>query len=225
MATFKASEAENYGGRTGGSGFFSIDTNHGTKKIRIMYDSIDDVEGMSVHKVKVNGKDRYVNCLRNYDDPLDKCPFCRDKVTLQARLFIPIYNVTDDEVQVWDRGKQMFQKMSSLCSRFAEEQPLVSTLFDVERVGEPNDKKTTYEFYNVKTDNTTFDDLPELPKVLGGIVLDKTAEDMEEYLRTKEFPSDDEDDSYEEERPRRRSSSEERTSSSRRTPSRREERF
>lgn len=216
MATFKASEADNYGSQ-GNSGFFSIDTNRGKKKIRIMYDSVDDINAMSVHKVKVNGKDRYVNCLRAYDDPLDKCPFC-GKHPLQVRLFIPIYDIESDTVQIWDRGRTMIPKMTSIAENYAEEQPLVSTIFEVQRIGEPGDKNTTYEFFSKKTDDTTFDDLPELPKILGGLVLDKTAEEMEVYNRTDEFPSSEEPDN--EEPVRRRSSQ-----IARRTPSRREERF
>lgn len=203
MARFRADEADNYGGQ-GGGGFFSIPDDKGVKQVRIMYNKIDDVEGMSVHKVKIGDKDRYVNCLRNYNDPVDVCPFCADGKKVQARLFIPVYNIEEDAVQIWDRGKNMFQKITSLCNRYANKDNLVNNIFEVERNGKPKDMKTTYEFYSIDVDDTELDDLPEVPKVLGGLVLDKTAEDMEYFLDEGEFPPTEDDDTEEEEEPVRR---------------------
>lgn len=224
MARFRAEEANNYGGQ-GGGGFFSIANDREVKQVRFMYDTADDVEGMSVHKVTVGDKDRYVNCLRAYNEPVDTCPFCREHKPVQARLFIPVYNIEEDAVQIWDRGKTMFAKMSSLCSRYATKDNLVSTIFEVERNGKLNDQKTTYEIYKVDTDNTQLADLPEAPTILGGLVLDKTAEDMEYYLEEGSFPpEEDEDNSNAGTVSRRRSDSGRGGRAETRTPSRQAER-
>lgn len=195
MARFRADEADNYGGQ-GGGGFFSIQNDKEVKQVRFMYDKVEDIEGMSVHKIKLDDKDRYVNCLREYNQPVDDCPFCREKIPVQARLFIPVYNMDEDTVQIWDRGKTMFAKMTSLCSRYATKCNLVNNVFEIERNGKPKDTKTTYEIFQVDRDDTELADLGEIPTVLGGIVLDKTAEDMEYFLEADEFPptSDDSDD-------------------------------
>lgn len=221
MARFRAEEADHYGGQ-GGTGFFSIANDKEVKSVRFMYETTDDIEGTSVHKVKVNGKDRYVNCLREYNQPVDDCPFCRENKPVQARLFIPVYNIDEDAVQIWDRGKTMFQKMMSVCSRYASKGDIVNNVFEIERNGKPKDKETTYEIYQVDRDDTKLEDLPDLPNILGGFVLDKSAEDMEYYLETEEFPPEEDE---EEEAPVRRRSERttERNSSSaqrRRTPSR-----
>ena len=147
----------------------------------------------------------------------------------QVKLFIPLYNIDEDQVQTWDRGKKMFEKMSSLCSRYASKDNLVQHVFEIERHGKPKDTATTYEIYEVEKDDTQLEDFEDMPKILGGLVLDKTAEDMEYYLEEGQFPPTDEED----EKPRRRGSSrrqeedseeeEERPArrSERRTPSRR----
>lgn len=194
MARFIADDANKYGGQ-GGRGFFSIKKNHGTKQVRFMYNKVEDVEGMSVHKINIDGKDRYVNCLREYNDPISACPFCADSSIkkAEARLFVPIYSIDDDEVQIWDRGKTWFQKITSLCSRYGSKDNLVNHIFEIERNGEPNDMKTTYEIYPVDKDDTELSDLPEVTEVLGGFVLDKTAEDMNYYLEEGEFPPTDDD--------------------------------
>lgn len=221
MARFRADQADNYGGQ-GGGGFFSIANDKEVKQVRFMYDNVNDIEGMSVHKVPVGDKERYVNCLREYNDPIDNCPFCREKKPVQARLFIPVYNIDEDAVQIWDRGKTMFQKMTSLCSRYATKNNLVNNIFEVERNGKPKDTKTTYEIFQVDKDDTEISDLGEMPKILGGVVMDKSYDDMEYYLEEGEFPPD---DGEEDEKPTRRNSKNSRDSktsekrgSERRTP-------
>ena len=219
MARFRAEEVENYGGQ-GGGGFFNISKDKEVKRVRFMYNNADDIEGMSVHKVEVDGKKRYVNCLREYKDSVDVCPFCREKKAIQARLFIPVYNIDEDAIQIWDRGKTMFQKISSVCSRYANKNTnLVNNIFEIERNGKPKDTNTTYEIYNVDKDDTEIDDLGELPKILGGLVLDKSADDMEYYLEEGEFPPDDSEDAEDERPVRRRDSREsDRRDTGRRTP-------
>lgn len=184
MARFKYDEVDHYGGQ-GGAGYFRLKDDGDIARVRFMYDSIEDVEGFAVHEIEIDGRKRYVNCLRNYNDPIDACPFCREHKAQQAKLFIPLYNIDEDKVQIWERGKKYFQKMSSLCARYNN---LVSHTFEIERNGRAGDQKTTYEVYEVGKDATTLEDLPETPDVLGGIVLDKTAEDMEVYLETGSFP-------------------------------------
>ncbi len=218
MAVFKAGEENNYGGQ-GGAGFFGIAEDKGVKRVRLMYNNAEDVEGMSVHKIKLDDKDRYVNCLRNYNDPVDVCPFCKAGYKVQARLFIPVYNIDEDAAQIWDRGKQTFPKITSLCARYASKGNLVNHVFEIERNGKPKDMKTTYEFYEVDSDDTELEDLPEIPSILGGLVLDKTADDMEYYLQEKEFPPA--DDEQEDEEPVRRRSTREESRAESRTASRR----
>lgn len=219
MARFKAGEEEHYGGQ-GGTGFFTISNDKEVKRVRFMYNNVDDIEGYAVHRVEIgDGKFRYVNCLRDYNDAKDMCPFCRENMFTQARLIIPVYNIDEDAVQLWDRGKTFFQKMTSLCSRYASgKDTLVSHIFEVERNGKPKDMKTTYEIYEVDQDDTTLNDLPEVPDILGGFVLDKTADDMEYYLEEGEFPPEDNDEEPVRRRSESRSSS---RSSSDRTTTRR----
>lgn len=224
MARFNASESSNYGGQ-GGGGFFGISEDKGIKKVRFLYNNEEDIEGFSVHKVEVDGKERYVNCLRSYKDPIDACPFCREHIKTQVKLFVPVYNIDEDAVQIWDRGKKMFEKMSSLCSRYASKDNLVNHIFEVERHGKPKDTATTYEIYEVEKDDTELEDFEDIPNILGGLVMDKSADDMEYFLESKEFPPEDEEDV----KPRRRGSSRrddteeeaEEEKPSRRTPQRR----
>lgn len=192
MGRFRADEADNYGG-SGGGGYFSLKDDGDTARVRFAYNSIDDLEGYAVHEVEIDGRKRYVNCLRDYNSPIDDCPFCRERNRQVAKLFVPVYNIDEDKMQVWERGKKYFAKMTSLISRYSNaDTPFCGQVFDVERHGKKGDTSTQYEIYPVgSADGTTLEDLPELPKILGGVVLDKTAEDMEYYLEEGYFPPED----------------------------------
>lgn len=190
MARFNAEQVDNYGGQ-GQGGFFSLKNDKDLATVRFMYNSMDDIEGFAVHEIEVDGKKRYVNCLRDYNQPVDDCPLCAAKYKVVAKLFIPLYDEESGELKIWDRGKNFFSKISSLATRY---NPMVATPFEIERNGKAGDTKTTYEIYALDTDETALEDLPEVPEILGGLVLDKTYEELEEFLEIGYFPDDEEEE-------------------------------
>lgn len=215
MARFNYDEADHYGGQ-GGAGYFSLKNDKDVARVRFLYNGIDDVSGYAVHQVEVDGKKRWVNCLREYNQPIDNCPFCREKKKVQAKLFVPLYNIDEDKEQIWERGKKFFPKISSVCARYPN---LVSHVFEIERNGKKGEQTTTYEIYEVDKDDTTLDDMPEVQDPVGSVILDKSADDMEFYLENGYFPptgddvpvrrrasNSDEDAPFDEDRTERRSS-------------------
>jgi hypothetical protein len=187
MARFGVNDADKYGGQ-GGAGYFSLKNDKDTARVRFLFDSIEDVEGYAVHQVEIDGKKRYVNCLREYGQPITDCPFCAAKMFTSAKYFVPIYNIDEDRNQTWERGKKFGAKLSSMCARYPH---LMTHVFEIERNGKAGDTATTYEIYEVDNDpNVSLEDF-EVPEVLGTIVLDKSPEEMEYFLDYGEFPSDD----------------------------------
>lgn len=200
MARFTADTAENYGG-SGGGGFFSLKNDKDVACVRFLYNDADDIEGYAVHQVEIDGKKRYVNCLREYNQPIDDCPFCRERMKVLAKLFVPVYNEDEEKTQVWERGKKFFGNISSICERY-KKNPIVSQTFEIERNGKKNDTSTTYNIFRTDdpADDKRLEDF-EMPQILGGLVLDKTADDMEYFLDEGVFPPEDDEPA-----PRRRSS-------------------
>jgi hypothetical protein len=190
MAKFNMADADNYGGNSGSS-FFTLKDDRDTARVRFLYGSMDDVEGYAVHQVEVDddGHRRYVNCLRNYNDPIDNCPFCAANMKVFPKLFIKLYNEDANECQIWERGKSYFQRLASLASRY---NPLHDEVIEIERSGKKGDVHTSYEFYpidNVPVDIS--DEKFECPDPLGTIILDKTADEMNTFLNTGSFPDSD----------------------------------
>lgn len=227
MANFRYNDADHYGGQ-GGSGFFTLKNDMEVARVRFLYNDVEDIEGTSVHKIEINGKKRYVNCLRDYTDPIDVCPFCKAKMYVQAKVFIPVYNVDEDKVQIWERGKAFFSKLTGALSRFDPDSDIVAQVCEVERHGKAKDTSTTYEIYpKDEPDDTLLEDF-ELPKVIGGFVLDKTADDMEYFLQEGEFPPEEEEDDEPVRRRRDRDRDDDRRPerrSGRRTPATEEDTF
>ena len=188
MARFNVNDVDNYA--TGGSGsFFQLKDDGDMANVRFLYDQFEDVDGLSVHQVELpDGKHRYVNCLRSYNDPIDMCPLCAAKYKLMTKLFLKLYNIDANEVQVWERGKSFYNDLKMVARKC---DPLYTGVIEITRNGKKGDKSTKYSmFIDEKSD---FDiDSVETSDVLGTIVLDKTAEEMDYFLNTGVFPGDDE---------------------------------
>ena len=187
MARFSYTEVDNYGGN-GGHGFFSLSNDGDVARVRFMYNKLEDIEGVAVHEIQVNDKKRYVNCLREYGHPVDDCPLCKKGMFVNAKLFIPVYDIESGQVKIWERGKKFFGKIAGLCTRYASKDDLVSHIFEVERHGKKGDTQTTYEIYPVSSDETTLEELPEVPEIVGGLVLDKDKDELQYFVDYGEFP-------------------------------------
>ena len=108
MAQFRLNDAENYGGN--GAGFFSLKDDGDSKPVRFMYTSVDDIQGYAVHRIGVNGRNRYVNCLREYNEPIDSCPLCKARNFQSGKFFFSLYDIDEDTVLIWDRGKNILKR-------------------------------------------------------------------------------------------------------------------
>lgn len=181
MARFNGADLDHYGADSN-TKFFSLKNDRDVATVRFLYNNIDDVEGYAIHQITLpDGKKRYVSCLRKYNEPVDNCPLCAAGYKVIAKLWVPVYDADADEVKLWERGKSFYSKLSSLCMRY---NPLVGGTFEIERNGKPGDTQTRYEIYPVGTDETQLADLPEAPDPMGTIILDKTFEELQEFVET-----------------------------------------
>lgn len=179
MARFSFSEADNYGVTNQGS-FFSLKNDKDTARVRFLYDSVEDVPGYSVHPVRIGDRDRYVNCLRSYNESVDKCPLCAAGNKIKPRLFVKLYNEDAGECQLWERGKNFYSVLSGLSSRY---KPLYNEIIEIERNGKPKDLQTTYQPYPIENKPVNIDDF-ECPEPEGLCYLEWSAEEMNNYIMT-----------------------------------------
>lgn len=185
MAQFSMSDADNYGVSNTGS-FFQLKDDKDTARVRFLYGRAEDIPGYAVHTVKIGDKDRYVNCLRAYNEPIDKCPLCAAGNRQKARLFLKLYNEDAKECQIWERGKTFYNVLSGLSAHY---NPLYNEVIEIQRNGKKGDMQTTYNTFPIENSEVNIDDF-DCPNPIGLNILDKSFEEMETYIRTGDFGDD-----------------------------------
>lgn len=189
------------------AGFFMLQDDGDTEDIKILLDSLSDVELFSVHIVRYNGKWVKIPCFKNaFGDPDSVCPLCscnkeKERVNYK-KFFIPIYNISNDVFQYWERGVSFRRTLVTLCEKYY---PLRDEVFQIERVGAKGDPKTTYNITAVTEEYLEGNDLDEINEKISneeipdafseeaGLVILKSKEEVEYYLKNGRF----EDDAFE----------------------------
>ena len=186
MARVSYDDSEKYYSGSG-SDWFQLKNDGDVARVQFMLNSVDDIPIFSTHKVKVGNKERYVDCLRNPQDPIDMCPFCAAGLPAKAVRFIIMYQHDDGKVKIWERGRQFISKLQGLINRY---NPLEDKVFEVERHGKAGDTSTKYEVYPLDgVQPVNLDDV-EMPELEGSLILQKNADEMEYYLDTGNFPAE-----------------------------------
>ena len=173
MARITNEQADKY--YSGGSSeWFQLKNDGDVARVQFMFDSIEDIPTFSTHRIKLGDKERQVDCLRMPGDPIEKCPLCEAGIPARAARFVLMYQLDDQKVKIWERGRQFISKLQGLINRYS---PLSEHVFEIERHGRAGDQ----------AEDVSQMDKPELE---GSLVLQKTADEMNEYLETGEFPSE-----------------------------------
>lgn len=106
-----------------------------------MYRNIDDVLVADTHYIKSADYSGYVHCTGR------GCPACAKGIRVQTKLFIPLYNITEHELQIWDRSTQFENQLNyDVFSKFPNPCEYV---FRITRHGVARDVNTTYEIQAV----------------------------------------------------------------------------
>ncbi len=172
-------EAYDYDEKTSGKGggFFSLKNDKDTGVVRFLYESDQDMDYAFVHRVKIDGKDRIVECLGRDAG----CPLCQSGNRSQLKLYLQLEH--DGQVKVWERGKTFIPTMLSISERYA---PLFNKRFEIERNGKAGDMKTTYQMFIMQEDEEdkkqTLEDIKAKKIVLkdgkSKLILQLTPEEM-----------------------------------------------
>lgn len=178
-------------------GFFSLKGDGDEAIVRILCDQVSDLDILTVHPVTVGQSsfpNRNVNCLRTPHDPLEMCPFCNSGEKVKQRVFIKILQYDENRephAVVWDRPAGTYvPKLKSYIDNYG---PLSNIMCKIIRHGSgldttydiiPNINPQVYSLENYKKDVSAFEEF----QVLGRMVLDKTADEMIEFMRTGNFP-------------------------------------
>lgn len=126
-------------------GLFRLQNDQDYADVIFLYQSADDVLIGDVHYIKSGDYSGYVHCAGR------GCPACAKNIRTQTKLFIPLYNVTDGEVQFFDRSNKFEpQLFSDVLSKFPNPSEYV---FRITRHGVANSVDTKYSIIAVGTNS------------------------------------------------------------------------
>lgn len=172
--------------------YFSLKNDKDQATVRILVDSLDDLEIIGLHRVKMGNRTRSVSCMREPTDPVANCPFCDAGNALNYRVFIPLLEYTKDDQgntiaipRVWERAASYINTLSDLIDNYG---PLSDNIFKIVRNGVAGSRDTTYNImYGAPSvykpelypkDTSAFVDY----KALGNAVLEVTAAEAVDIL-------------------------------------------
>lgn len=184
--------------------FFSLKNDGDEAIVRFMCDSTSDFEILTIHNVKINGKNRKISCLRDPKESLDKCPLCSSGIDdirkVQNRFFVKMLVYSLDESgnitvspAVWERSIAVAVTLKSYLDNYG---PLSDIICKVIRHGAAGDINTTYEIVPnlskaIYKDEVYVKDASALGdySALGTIVIDRPYQDIVTFMNTGKFPS------------------------------------
>ena len=155
--------------------------------LRFSFNSPNELPIYTVHKVTVDGKFRNINCIRNFRDPIDKCPLCAaDKPYKQVVYITAIRYITDEDGQlvksqpvIWERPTGFLKDLNSYYNEYGD---LSEMVFTLERTGQMKDTR-----YNLMPKNAAIFNKQAYPadfsafesfNPMGGLILDKSYDEL-----------------------------------------------
>lgn len=129
--TAKQYNEERFGGR------FTLRNDGDYADVIFLYRDYNDVLVADTHYIKSADYTGYVHCCGR------GCPACEKGIRVQSKLFIPMYNMTTDQVEFWDRNTRFENQLSK--DVFEHYPNPVDFVFRITRHGAAGDVNTTYE--------------------------------------------------------------------------------
>lgn len=118
-------------------GLFLLRNDGDFADVIFLYRSEDDVLVADTHYIKSADYSGYVHCCGR------GCPACQEKIRVQTKLFIPLYNIDKGEIQFFDRTVRFEPQLhQDVFEKYPDPSEFV---FRITRHGAAGDVNTTYE--------------------------------------------------------------------------------
>ena len=180
-------------------GFFNLKNDGDEAVVRFMIDSVDDMEILTVHDIRVDGRFRQVSCLRDPRDPMENCPLCAKGENVKQVIFLKMlqYENTPNGIEakpvVWQRNANTYAfRIKGYLDNYG---PLSNILCKIVRHGASGDMKTTYDIIpNLSPTQFPQENYPinadafKNYSALGTVVIDRNKDDINTFISTGNFP-------------------------------------
>lgn len=106
--------------------FFNLIKDGDEAVVRILHSNPLTIESADTHRIEVAGKKKRVRCTG------DGCPLCANGNQKDHRIYIHLYDYTDNKEKVWDRTDKILPQLNAL---FESWNPLNSAVIKIKRKG------------------------------------------------------------------------------------------
>lgn len=173
--TVKSYNEEKFGG------MFLLRDNGDYADVVFMYQKAEDVLVADTHYVKSADYSGYVHCCGR------GCPACAKGIRVQTKLFIPLYNIKEGEIQFFDRTMRFEPQLNK--EVFANYPNPSEYVFRITRNGVAGDVNTTYSIMAVGKNTMPFaqilaDNNAKFPEYYENICRDISSDDLYKMLNS-----------------------------------------
>lgn len=184
-------------------GYFALKDDGDEAIVRFGHSTPEEINIVTVHVVKMtnkDGKDVYkrVSCLREPHEPVSKCPLCASGNKMVDKFFVKLIEYVKDDngnivpkARVWERPAKFARELKSFMDEYGD---LTNFIFKIKRRGNRGSTDTTYNIIPVRQDVykpevyvKNFADFEGF-KMAGSFYMVKTAEEINTFLKTGDFP-------------------------------------
>lgn len=157
--------------------FFNLNKDGDEAVVRILHSSPKTIESFDTHSIEVAGKKKRIRCNG------DGCPLCNNGNLINHRIYVHLWDYTDNKEKVWDRTDRILEQFEEL---FTSWNPLYTAVVKIKRIGNEFPK------YDVVVQNPM--NYAEVDKALvdkpiaNRFSLKRSNEDIQEFMNKGVFP-------------------------------------
>ena len=158
-------------------GFFNLPIKDSQANVRLLHTSVSTIEHQPIHILQVGDKKKSVKCVGQ------NCPMCANNIQLNDRIYIHLWDYTDNKEKVWSRTDKILTQLQEIENAWGD---LSNVVLNIRR---ESDQFPTYAV-NVLPP-TAFPAAPkELvdQKVSFRCYMTRSAEELNEFFRTGVMP-------------------------------------
>ena len=178
--------------------YFALRNDGDEAIVRFPYTSVSEFSCWHTHRIQVDGRWRTINCLREGNEPIEKCPLCARGEKISNKIFVKLIEYTQDDhgnivasPKIWERPIGFAKELAGFLQEYG---PLNELVFKIQRHGAKGAMDTTYNILLARPDaypesvyKKDFSSLDGV-KILGRFLMDRNYEEMAEYVNTGTFP-------------------------------------
>lgn len=157
--------------------YFNLNKKDDNAVVKLLHSGVKTIEKVPIHFTEIEGKKKTVKCCGN------GCPMCARGISVSDRIFIHLFDYTDNTEKVWSRTDKILPQLEEIeKSGWA----LNDCVLSITRLSDDFPKYSVTNVNPAKYQNVN---IPIDEKIAYRFYLSRSAEEMNEYYSTGTLPA------------------------------------